>query len=144
MSVAQFAPWTQARGRCAPSAKRGSRALLRAILGRWHSGRTESWGILSCRDTALGNKSAHAKGRAIDVGCSVRVGRNIRKRIMRVGPARLGVSVIIHDRVIYSRRSPAGRRYNGHPHRDHIHIEMTPKAAKRLNFRTVKRILNQR
>jgi hypothetical protein len=138
---AQFAPWTPATGRCADSSPAGSRALMRAITERWDGRRAVSWGILSCRLTALGNPSAHGKGWALDVGCSLRVGRNIRKRIMRIGPAKLGISVLIHDRVIYSAKSPNGRRYPGHPHRDHVHIELTPRAARDLKLGAARRLL---
>lgn len=140
---AAFAPWQQATGPCAKSAPAGSRALMRAITERWDDGRASSWGILSCRLTALGNASAHGKGWALDVGCSLRVGRNIRKRLMRVGPAKLGISVIIHDRVIYSAKSPNGRHYPGVPHRDHVHIELTPRAARDLKLGAARRVLNQ-
>lgn len=141
MSAPEFARWRQASGPCAKAAQPGARALMAALLVRYPG--TRSWGILSCRDTALGNKSAHAKGRALDVGCSLTVGRRIVRRLLKIGPARLGISVIIHDRVIYSRRAPRGRRYTGVPHRDHVHIEMTGKAAKRLNLSTIRRILSE-
>jgi hypothetical protein len=140
-SYARFAPWAPSSGPCAPVAPAGSRALMAAILLRW-AGKARNWGMLSCRDTALGGPSKHRKGEALDVGCSLRVGRNIRKRLMRVGPERLGISCIIHDRVIYSAKSPGGRHYPGHPHHDHVHIELTPRAARRLNLTTVARILN--
>jgi hypothetical protein len=100
-----------------------------------------SWGILSCRNTALGGPSAHSKGRALDVGCSLPVGRRIVRGLLAIGPYRLGISNIIHDRRSYSARYPNGTAYSGHPHRDHVHIELTGKAAKRLTLKTVKRVL---
>lgn len=101
----------------------------------------KNWGIYNCRDTALGNLSAHSEGRALDVGCSLSVGNRIVKHLLRVGPRRLGISVIIHNRVIYSRRSPNGRRYTGNPHTDHVHIEMTRRAARLLSLVRAKRVL---
>lgn len=139
MSAPKFARWYPATGPCAKAAQPGARALMAGIVLRFPG--AVSWGILSCRKTALGNMSAHSKGRALDVGCSVPVGRRIVRALLAIGPARLGISNIIHDRRSYSARYPNGRAYNGHPHRDHVHIEMTGKAAKRLTLRTVKRIL---
>lgn len=100
-----------------------------------------SWGIYSNRDTALGNRSAHSEGRALDIGCGMRTGRLIVNKLLAVGPAELGISVIIHDRVIYSARAPHGRPYTGATHRDHVHIEMTRKAASHLALRRAKRVL---
>lgn len=101
----------------------------------------KSWGIYNCRSTALGNKSAHSEGRALDVGCSIAVGKRIVATLLRIGPANLGISAIIHNRVIYSRKSPRGRRYTGVPHLDHVHIEMTRKAARHVTVARAKRVL---
>ena len=101
----------------------------------------KSWGIYNCRPTVLGNRSAHSEGRALDVGCGLDTGHRIVRDLLRVGPWRLGVSVNIHDRKIYSARSPAGRPYNGVPHRDHVHIEMTRHAAADLSLARAKRVL---
>lgn len=139
MSLPRFATWRAATGPCAGAAQPGARALMAGLLLRYPQAR--SWGIYSCRNTALGNMSAHAKGRALDVGCSVEVGARIVRDLLAAGPAELGISTIIHDRRIYSARSPRGRRYAGVPHRDHVHIELTGKAAKRLTLARVKRVL---
>ena len=133
-----FARWQQAT-RDAGRAQDGARALMLALtLG--HPG-TKSWGIYSGRNTALGNLSAHAEGRALDLGCSVTVGDKLVRDLLRLGPWKLGISVIIHNRIIYSRRAPHGRPYNGVPHRDHVHIEMTRKAASHLSLKRAKRVL---
>lgn len=134
-----FSRWEQAKPPCAQKAHPGARALLAVILLLYPKAR--NWGILSCRDTALGNMSAHSKGRALDVGCDLATGRLIVARLLKAGPSRLGISVIIHNRVIYSARSPRGRRYNGVPHTDHVHIEMTTKAGLLLTPATIKRVL---
>ena len=65
----------------------------------------------------------------------------VRFLLYEIGPSRLGISVIIHNRVIYSKRSPNGRRYTGDPHKDHVHIEMTRKAASHLSLKRAKRVL---
>lgn len=139
MAAPRFARWQPASRRCAGRAGDGARALNAALGLAFPTSR--SWGIYNCRPTALGNPSAHGDGRAIDRGCTIPVGARMVKALLDVGPAELGISVIIHDRRIYSRRSPRGRRYSGHPHHDHVHIEMTRKAARRLTLRRAKRVL---
>lgn len=139
MAAPKFARWQPAARRCSGSAGPGARALMLALLLRHPN--AKNWGIYNCRSTALGNASAHGEGRALDLGCSLTVGRRIVRHLLRLGPWRLGISVIIHDRVLYSRKSPRGRRYSGHPHRDHVHIEMTRKAARRLSLARAKRVL---
>jgi hypothetical protein len=134
----RFARWQQAT-RDAGKAQPGARALMAALLLRFPGAR--SWGIYSSRNTALGNRSAHSEGRALDIGCGLRTGRLIVNKLLAENPAELGISVIIHDRTMYSRKSPNGRRYGGHDHRDHVHIEMTRKAASHLALRRAKRVL---
>lgn len=138
MSAPRFATWQQAT-RCTGGAGAGARALMAVLLIRFPGAR--SWGIYNCRSTALGNKSAHAEGRALDIGCSLTVGARIVKLLLAVGPRNLGICTIIHNRVIYSRKSPRGRRYTGVPHRDHVHIEMTRKASRHVTLARAKRVL---
>ena len=139
MSTPKFANWEQATG-CTHGAGAGARALMAVLLLRFP--RAKNWGIFNCRNTALGNRSAHGEGRALDVGCPLWMGKMIvRFLLYEIGPSRLGISVIIHNRVIYSKRSPNGRRYTGDPHKDHVHIEMTRDAASKLTLATAKRIL---
>lgn len=146
----RYARWQAASGKCSGGAGAGARALMAALLIRFPDAR--SWGIYNCRRTALGNASAHGEGRALDIGCSIATGNRIVKYLRSVkwtdddgnvlqGPRGLGISVIIHNRVIYSAKSPNGRRYTGNPHTDHVHIEMTRKAANRLTLRRAKRVL---
>lgn len=134
-----FARWTGAGSRCSGGAGAGARALMAAILLTHPNAR--SWGIYNCRPTALGNPSTHGEGRALDIGCSLEVGDRIVRHLLRVGPWRLGIQCIIHDRRIYTARSPGGRAYHGHPHRDHVHVEMTRKAARNLSLARAKRVL---
>lgn len=139
MSSPRFARWQPAGGRCSGAAGDGARALMKVLLLRYPTAR--SWGIYSCRPTALGNPSAHGEGRALDVGCTIPVGARLVRDLLDLDPWRLGISVIIHNRRIYSARSPRGRPYNGHPHHDHAHIEMTRKAARRLTLARARRVL---
>lgn len=133
-----YAPW-EAATRCTDGAQPGAKALMAAILATDDG--LKNWGIFNCRNTALGNRSAHGEGRALDIGCTVAVGARLVKLLRKVGPEKLGISVIIHDRKIYSRRHPDGAPYNGVPHRDHVHVETTRKAAATLSLATARRIL---
>jgi len=143
MAAPRFATW-EAAGRDAGRAMPGARALMALILLIWGGRGAQSWGIYNFRPTALGNPSAHGEGRALDVGCSIRIGRLIVRRLLRYGPAKLGICAIIHNRVIYSAKSPNGRRYDGVPHLDHVHIEMTRRAARDLTLAKAKRVLGYR
>lgn len=140
MSEVHFAPWEQAT-RPAHGAQPGARALMKAILAT--NPHLVNWGIFNDRDTALGNLSAHAEGRALDVGCALGLGEDLVHRLLRVqpGPYTLGISVIIHNRRIYSARTPGGRPYNGVPHLDHVHIEQNRKQAERLSYARARRVL---
>lgn len=140
MSAPRFANWQQAT-HCTKGAGTGAKALMVGVLLRFiHA---VNFGIFNCRDTALGNLSAHSEGRALDVGCNLRLGGRIVRFLLHMpgGPRMLGISVIIHNRVIYSKRSPNGRKYTGNPHTDHVHIELTRKAATNLKLRRVKKML---
>lgn len=138
MAAPRFARWQQAT-HCSGSAGRGARALMMVLLLLFPKAR--NWGIYNCRSTALGNMSAHSEGRALDIGCPLDVGHAIVAFLLKLGPWRLGISCIIHDRKIYSAKSPHGRPYNGVPHRDHVHIEMTRKAAAHLSVLRAKRVV---
>lgn len=138
MSSPRFSPWQQATGNSGGS-RPGARALMAVVLLAFPG--AKNWGIYSARNTALGNRSAHSEGRALDIGCSVKVGARIVKLLRAVGPSKLGICVIIHNRVIYSAKSPNGRRYTGVPHLDHVHVELTRKAAGQLTVAKVRRLL---
>ena len=138
MATPKFATWQQANSDSHKSMP-GARALMAAIMVIFPG--VANWGIYNFRPTALGNPSAHGEGRALDVGCGIPLGNKLVLFLLKVGPSRLGISVIIHNRVIYSARSPRGRRYDGVPHLDHVHIEMTRRAAKVLTLLKAKRIL---
>lgn len=139
MSAPRFARWQQAT-HDAHGAQPGARALMAGLLLRWPT-TLRSWGIYSHRPTALGNLSAHSEGRALDVGCRMGPGESLVRHLLELGPAELGISVIIHNRRIYSAKSPHGRPYSWDPHTDHVHIEITRKAAAHLSLARVKRVL---
>lgn len=136
----RFARWQQAV-HCTGSAAPGARALMVGLLLGFPGAR--NLGIYNCRSTALGNRSAHSEGRADDVGCVMALGNQIVHALLHLpgGPASLGISAIIHNRVIYSRKSPNGRPYSGDPHTDHVHIEITRKAGRHLSLLRVKRVM---
>lgn len=139
MSAPRFARWQQATGDSL-GARPGARVLMYALLARFiHA---VNWGIYSPRKTVLGNLSAHSEGRALDLGCSRGVGENMVRYLLDLGPWQLGISVIIHDGRIYSARSPEGRPYAGDEHADHVHIEMTRKAASHLRLARALRVLD--
>lgn len=142
MAEPQFAVWEAASGHCSGSARPGARALMSLLIAMPQVlPGLSNHGIYNCRDTALGNPSAHGEGRALDVGCNIANGNRLVKELLDLGPVKLGISVLIHNRVIYSRKSPNGRKYTGDPHVDHVHIEMTRHAAESLTPATAKGIL---
>lgn len=139
MSAPKFAPWEPATGKCSGKARAGARALMAIVITLLVG--LKNWGIYNCRDTALGNPSAHGDGRALDVGCGISLGNKLVALLKKIGPYRLGISVIIHNRVIYSAKSPNGRRYTGNPHTDHVHIELTRAAANTMTAAAIRRII---
>lgn len=140
MAPPKFARWQQAV-QCTGGPQPGARALMAGLLLRFPD--AGNLGIYNCRDTALGNLSAHSEGRADDLRCAIPLGNQIVKALLNLpeGPASLGISAIIHNRVIYSRRSPNGRAYSGDPHTDHVHVEITRKAGRHMSLARVKRLL---
>ena len=105
-------------------------------------------GIYNCRDVRGGaTRSIHSCGRALDWGMPMVNGRgsgaghDLVRRLGKHG-RRLGVQAIIYDRRIWSGRSPDGRHYGGvAPHYDHLHIELTPRAASDLTLTTLRAVL---
>lgn len=140
-----FPQWTPATT-CSGSATAGAQALMRWIIEEYGPKGLQNWGIYNCRDVRGGaTTSLHGEGRALDVGHAVGDpdADELRKRLLRrVG--RLGIQAIIHERVIYSAKSPEGRPYTGvAPHYDHLHIELTEEAAQNLTYATVRAVLSK-
>lgn len=113
-----------------------------------HHPKARNLGIYNCRNVRGGSSmSCHAEGRALDVGFPMVGGRGSaagRELVKQLLPraAALGIQTVIYDRVIYSAKSPKGRRYTGsNPHYDHVHIELTRMAAEKLTKATIKAAL---
>jgi hypothetical protein len=131
-----FAGWEGA-GPCSSGPSRGALALREFMLARYPE--ASDGGIFNCR-TVRGSAvpSIHGEGRAWDMMFPVRNGRGHPRgheavRELGAHGLRLGIQAIIFDRTIWSARSPSGRPYNGvHPHYDHLHIELTREASRRL------------
>jgi hypothetical protein len=104
-----------------------------------------NYGIYNCRSVrGSTNRSVHGEGRALDVGFSG-VGNPAGTRLVQallphVGT--LGIQMIIWNRRIYSARYPRGAAYTGvNPHTDHVHIELTWDAARRLTRARVQQVV---
>jgi len=142
----RWANW-QGCPRCTNGPAPGTRALLAWALENYPG--SQSMGIYNCRSVrGSGGMSIHACGRALDLdpdGSRGRdgfvVGRSLVARLGEHGE-RLGIQAVIYNRTIWSRTSPQGRYYGGvHPHNDHLHIEMTPEAARSLTLATFRSVL---
>lgn len=138
----EFADWTAAT-HCTGFATPGVRAAAKVMLEIFHGLR--NGGIYNCRNVVGGSTtSCHGEGRAWDAMCSIAAGNTLVKALLKAGPKRLGIQAIIHNRRIYSKRSPGGRPYVGpglNPHIDHVHIEFTRAAGRNLTVATVRAIL---
>lgn len=122
------------------------RALADFLLAAYPLG--WSGGIFNCR-TVRGSSqpSMHGEGRAFDLmlpvvgGKGHPQGHEVVRSLGQVGRD-MGVQCVIFDRTIWSARSPEGRPYTGvHPHYDHLHIELTRAAARRMTLSEVERFL---
>lgn len=142
-----FARW-EAATHCVGSAQPGARALMKWCLTEYPA--AYNLGLYSCRPVRGGAAmSGHAEGRAGDTGFPLVEGKANpagHRLVQQLRPhaAELGVQAIIFDRRIWSAKSPgrAGRPYTGvHPHRDHVHWELTRRAASRLTLATIRHVL---
>lgn len=102
-------------------------------------------GVCNCRPVRGGQaQSRHGPCAACDIGFPLVGGRAnpagwALTRLLLPHASRLGIQAWIWDRTIWSRSSPSGRPYTGvHPHTDHIHAELTDRAAAQLNVPTVR------
>lgn len=141
-----FAAWQPAT-RCVGGPQPGAKAFLAWALHAYAADHVRSDGIYNCRSIRGGGiMSAHAEGRAIDVGFPLVGGKAnpAGDRLvaqLRPHAAQLGIGVIIWDRRIWSAKSPgaAGRRYDGvDPHTGHVHVELTRTAGAKLNLATIR------
>ena len=134
---------------CTPKIPGGAKSLLAYLIDSFPW--VFSMGICNCRNTRGGSSlSHHANCRALDAGIPTNDGLYIPKYgdpiIELFGPhgRELGLDHLILNRIIYSARSPDGRRYLGvHPHRNHAHIGLTEAAAINLNYASLVAILGE-
>lgn len=132
--------------KCASGPAPGARHFLAWFLEEYPQGRSQ--GIFNCREVAgTSTLSIHSCGRAIDCwlpyvdGNANPAGHDMVRRIAPHGK-RLGIQSIIFDRTIWSARSPHGRQYTGvHPHKDHLHVELTPVAGSKLTLATLRSVI---
>lgn len=132
--------------RCTNGPAEGARHLLAWLLEEYPLG--WSGGIFNCRTVRGGSTtSTHGEGRAVDFmlpvvnGLGHPTGHEIVRRLGTAGD-RLGVQFVIFDRQQWSAKNPGGGHYGGvHPHRDHLHIELTRAAARNLTLATLRSVL---
>jgi hypothetical protein len=113
-----------------------------------YAGVARSGGIYNCRAVrGSAARSVHSEGRALDVmmpvvrGRGHAAGHDAIARLGKVGD-RLGITLIIFDRMSWSQRNPSGSVYKGqHPHYDHLHVEITREAAESLTLEQIRRIV---
>lgn len=118
----------------------GTREVGDYLKGRF--GGTTGYGGYACRPNTANTSqlSVHGTGRAIDIMIPLKagdannaVGDPIANYLVANAKA-IGIQFIIWDRNDWgaSRSLPKQRAYGGPiPHKDHIHVELTPEAARR-------------
>jgi hypothetical protein len=141
-----WAAWEPAR-KCSGGPTPGAQALWQWVEASW-PGLYRFGGIYNCRPVRGGSSmSTHSEGRAVDAmirpvgGKGDPRGYELLNALGSQGQ-NLGIQCVIFDRVIWTAKSPAGRPYTGTaPHYDHLHIELTHRAAQRLRVATLRRVL---
>lgn len=132
--------------KCSGGPTPGAKALMSWWLGAYGGRGATNLGIYNCRPIdGTSTLSLHGEGRADDLG--VPVGNAWSFAVadaLKASSAELGVQLVIHNGKVWSARQPdAGwRTYNGsNPHRDHLHVELTPDAAQRLDVPYINAVL---
>lgn len=144
-TMGTFAPWYSCSD-CSGIAQPGTRALLAYWL-EWSAPVGTSMGIYNCRPVrGSSSLSMHSCGRAADLGVPVTdEGHRVAYEFLDlIGPhlQRLGIQLAIFNREYGSAKNPWPTYYGGtHPHRDHIHMEQTPKSARLLTLATLRDVL---
>lgn len=138
--------------RCVKRPPKGAKKLSRFM--RQHSRRSAFVGIIRCESLGSG-KSVHAEGRAVDIGLDARTKRDKRAAMAMIHTwlerdddgrraalaRRMGVQMIIYNCKIWQANEKkmstygycSGGRRGVNPtaaHIDHMHVELTRKAAK--------------
>lgn len=141
-----FPSWQAPSSACSGGPTPGAKALMAVLLQLGKAAKLFNLGIYNCRlISGSTSRSVHGDGRALDVGVPGSRNPDGTKLVKRLLPhvGKLGVQTIIWNRTIWSAKSPSGRPYLGvHPHFDHVHIELTRDAAKRLTQTTVRTALS--
>lgn len=138
-----FAPWEAART-CTDGPAPGAVAFMRWFTEHYVKRGGFNLGIFNCRTVRGGRTtSMHGEGRACDLGFPIGDpdGMQLLRLLIKHAGA-LGIQCIIYRRRIYSAKNPEGAHYSGvAPHWDHLHVEFSREAARRLTYATVKAIL---
>lgn len=129
--------WNGGRS-CSGKFREGSKALGRELMTRF--GQIRSIGGYSCRrNTAnASSMSVHGTGKALDIMIPTRGGRANSEagdpiaNWLVTHAAEIGVQLLIWNRTTWRSNGSNTNRYSGpNPHVDHIHAEITEKAARR-------------
>ncbi len=129
--------WNGGRN-CSGKFREGSKALGRELMTKF--GQVRSIGGYSCRrNTAnASSMSVHGTGKALDIMIPTRGGRANSEAGDAVAnwlvthAAEIGVQLLIWNRTTWRSNGNNTNRYSGpNPHVDHIHAEITEKAARR-------------
>jgi peptidoglycan hydrolase-like protein with peptidoglycan-binding domain len=130
--------------RCTDGPTPGASAFMKWFVEEYGDLGGYNLGIYNCRTVRGGSTtSLHGEGRATDLGFPVSDpdGNQLLNRLLKA-PGRLGIQCIIYERKIFSAVSPGGRYYGGvNPHYDHLHVEFTREAARKLTYATVEQVL---
>lgn len=127
---------------CSGRARPGVRAFMAYMMDRYKW--STSMGIYNCRPP-----SRHSDGSAWDQGIPTgargaarpELGMQAIELVCTHGK-RLGITLAIYNRRVWSAGSPNGRPYTGkHPHYDHIHWDFTNAAAQNLTYATLVAVL---
>lgn len=130
---------------CTSGPTAGAKALMSWYLGAYGSKGGRNLGIFLCRDIAGSSTlSLHGEGRAVDLGVPVGAAWAQKLADWLVANAKaLGIQLVIYNGKVWSLRYPTAgwRPYNGsNQHRDHLHVELCPAAAKSLTANTIKAV----
>jgi hypothetical protein len=131
---------------CTGRSQQGAKELMAWFLGAYGALGGKNLGIYNCRNIAGSQTlSLHGEGRACDLG--VPTGQGWAKTLadaLVAHSGELGIQLVIHDRKVWSARHPfdGWRHYAGrNPHQDHLHVELSWKAARELTATAVQATL---
>lgn len=132
------APYWNGGASCSGSLRNGSKTLGRELMDRFPQ--VKSIGGYACRrNTADGSRmSVHGTGKALDVFIPIRAGRansdlgDPVANWLVTNADEIGIQLIIWNRSVWRSNGANEKPYSGPvPHIDHIHVEITERAARR-------------